>query len=190
MALCLVTVLTTACGSSDTGDTADTAEDGTQKLKVAFVIPGSISDGAFGTLSYAGVQAVQEEPYIEEAVYVEGIDAATDASKAIRDYVAAGYDVVWAQSGLHSASVMEIAPEFPENVFVTLAATPEDQTFDNVWFAANECESAYYAAGALAAQTTQSKVIGVVGGRENPPTWPAPPPMRRAPTPWTPMWRC
>lgn len=168
MALCLVTVLTTACGSSDTGDTADTAEDGTQKLKVAFVIPGSISDGAFGTLSYAGVQAVQEEPYIEEAVFVEGIDAATDASKAIRDYVAAGYDVVWAQSGLHSASVMEIAPEFPENVFVTLAATPEDQTFDNVWFAANECESAYYAAGALAAQTTQSKVIGVVGGRENP----------------------
>ena len=111
---------------------------------------------------------MQEEPYIEEAVYVEGIDAATDASKAIRDYVAAGYDVVWAQSGLHSASVMEIAPEFPENVFVTLAATPEDQTFDNVWFAANECESAYYAAGALAAQTTQSKVIGVVGGRENP----------------------
>ena len=168
MALCLVTLLATACGSSDTGDASDTTEDGTQKLRVAFVIPGSISDGAFGTLSYAGVQAVQEEPYIEEAVYVEGIDAATDASKAIRDYVAAGYDVVWAQSGLHSASVMEIAPEFPENVFVTLAATPEDQTFDNVWFAANECESAYYAAGALAAQTTQSKVIGVVGGRENP----------------------
>ena len=168
MALCLVLLLATACGSSDSGDASDTTEDGTQKLRVAFVIPGSISDGAFGTLSYAGVQAVQEEPYIEEAVYVEGIDAATDASKAIRDYVAAGYDVVWAQSGLHSASVMEIAPEFPENVFVTLAATPEDQTFDNVWFAANECESAYYAAGALAAQTTQSKVIGVVGGRENP----------------------
>ena len=82
--------------------------------------------------------------------------------------VAAGYNVVWAQSGLHSASVMEIAPEFPDNVFVTLAAVPEDQTFENVWFAANECEGAYYVAGALAAQTTQTGTIGVVGGRENP----------------------
>lgn len=111
---------------------------------------------------------MQEEPYVAEATYIEGVESATDASKAIRDYVAAGYNVVWAQSGLHSASVMEIAPEFPDNVFVTLAAVPEDQTFENVWFAANECEGAYYVAGALAAQTTQTGTIGVVGGRENP----------------------
>lgn len=165
-ALSLLILLAAGCSSSP----ASTGEGGgqAQKLKVAFIIPGSISDGAFGTLSYQGVQSVQQEDFIEQADYVEGIDAATDASKAIRDYVAAGYDVIWAQSGLHSASVMEIAPEFPENVFVTLAAVPADQTFDNVWFAANECEGAYYIAGALAANMTASGTIGVVGGRENP----------------------
>lgn len=165
-ALSLLILLAAGCSSAP----ASTGGDGgqAQKLKVAFIIPGSISDGAFGTLSYQGVQSVQQEDFIEQADYVEGIDAATDASKAIRDYVAAGYDVIWAQSGLHSASVMEIAPEFPENVFVTLAAVPADQTFDNVWFAANECEGAYYIAGALAANMTESGTIGVVGGRENP----------------------
>lgn len=164
LSLALITLL--AAGCSNTADNSGGA--GSGSLRVAFIIPGSISDGAFGTLSYQGVQAVQEEPYVAEATYIEGVESATDASKAIRDYVAAGYNVVWAQSGLHSASVMEIAPEFPDNVFVTLAAVPEDQTFENVWFAANECEGAYYVAGALAAQTTQTGTIGVVGGRENP----------------------
>lgn len=166
LALSLLALLATGCSSAPDASEEDGGQ--AQKLKVAFIIPGSISDGAFGTLSYQGVQSVQEEDFIERADYVEGVDAATDASKAIRDYVAAGYDVVWAQSGLHSASVMEIAPEFPENVFVTLAAVPADQTFDNVWFAANECEGAYYIAGALAAHMTVSGTIGVVGGRENP----------------------
>lgn len=155
-------------GCTPSSDNADTPEGETKKLKVAFAVPGSISDGAYGTISYQGIQEVKEESFIEKADYIEGVNAVTDAAKAIRDYVADGYDVVWAQSGLHSAAVMEIAPEFPETVFVTLATPPSDQTFDNVWFNLTECEGAYYLAGALAAQTTQTDTIGFVGGRENP----------------------
>lgn len=151
--------------SSQSGTTEDGGE---EKLDVAFIIPGSISDGAFGTMSYQGVEKVQEQPFISKADYIEGISASSDAAKAIRDYVAEGYDVVWAQSGLHSAAVMEIAPEFPETTFVALAAQPEDQEFDNVWFVSQECEGGYYVAGALAAKTTKSNSLGVIGGRENP----------------------
>lgn len=157
-------------GCSSQGASAEGESGGPKKLDVAFIIPGSISDGAFGTMSYQGVEKVKAEAadYVEKADYIEGVSASTDASKAIRDYVAEGYDVVWAQSGMHSAAVMEIAPEFPDPTFVALAAAPADQTFENIWFATLECEGAYYAAGVLAAETTESGSLGVVGGRENP----------------------
>lgn len=171
MSLVLLSTSVVACSSSSSAPaekTADAAAGQEKKIKAAFVLGASISDGAFGTISYQGIQNVKEADFIEKADFVEGVVAATDAAKAIRDYVADGYDVVWAQSGAHGASVMEIAPQFPESVFVTLVAPPADQTFDNVWFGLNECEGGYYIAGALAAQMTQSGTIGFVGGRENP----------------------
>ncbi|MCB6342573.1 BMP family lipoprotein [Enterocloster lavalensis] len=167
-ALSLSMVACSPSSSTTSANHADSSEGQAKNIKVAFVIAGSISDGAFGTISYQGVQQVKEEPFVERADFVEGVNAPTDAAKAIRDYVADGYDVVWAQSGLHSATVMEIAPEFPETVFVTLATAPADQTFENVWFGPNECEGGYYLAGALAAHMTESNTIGLVGGRENP----------------------
>lgn len=154
----------TACGSSP-GDISE-SDDG--KLDVAFVLGCSISDGAYGTISYQGIESVKDENYIGNTAFVEGISAATDASKAIRDYIADGYDVVWAQSGQHSSCVMEIAPEFPDTTFVAIGAPPTDQTFDNVWFNSTEHEGAYYVCGVLAARTTASGVIGFVGGREHP----------------------
>lgn len=168
MLLVVLSLSAAGCAPSSSTEAANTSEGQAKKIKVAFVIAGSVSDGAFGTISYQGVEQVKKEAFIEKADYVEGVNAPTDAAKAIRDYVADGYDVVWAQSGLHSATVMEIAPEFPETVFVTLATSPADQTFDNVWFGPNECEGGYYLAGALAAQMTESNTIGLVGGRENP----------------------
>lgn len=167
MVLVLLSLLLAACAPS-TSTPVENTQGQAQKLKVAFVIPGSISDGAFGTISYQGVQAVKEEAFIEKADYVEGVVAATDAAKAIRDYIADGYDVVWGQSGAHGATVMEIAPEFPNTVFVSLASPPSDQQFDNMWFSLSEYEGAYYIAGALAAKMTASNTIGYVGGRENP----------------------
>lgn len=171
MLFVMLSVFTAACAPSSSAPAAgaaDSSDGQPKKIKAAFVLGGSISDGAFGTISYQGIEKVKEEDFIEKADYVEGVIAATDAAKAIRDYVADGYDVVWSQSGAHGAAVMEIAPQFPDTVFVTLVSPPADQTFDNVWFGLNECEGGYYLAGALAAQMTQSDTIGFVGGRENP----------------------
>jgi basic membrane protein A and related proteins len=64
--------------------------------------------------------------------------------------------------------VMELAPQFPNNVFVALASPPKDQKFNNVWFSLSEYEGGYYIVGALAAKMTKSNTIGYVGGRENP----------------------
>jgi len=139
-----------------------------KKIKAAFVLSGSISDGAFTTIGYQALQAMKQEPFIEKVDYIEGISSATDAAKAMRDYIAEGYDVIWAHSGAFGVPGMELAPEFPETTFVLLAFPPEDKTFDNVWFSLSEYEGAYYVVGALAAKMTQSNVIGFVGGRENP----------------------
>ena len=53
------------------------------KLKVAFIIPGFISYGTFGALSYPGVQSNQRQDFIKRADYVQGI--APNVLKAIRD---------------------------------------------------------------------------------------------------------
>jgi basic membrane protein A and related proteins len=139
-----------------------------KKLKVAFVINGSISDGSFGTQSYQAIQALKNQPFIEKADYLEGITTATDAGKAMRDFATQGYDVVWAQSGVFAAPAMEIAPQFPNTEFVVLTSPPKGQTFSNVWFVLSEYEPAYYTVGALAAKTTKSNVLGFIGGRQNP----------------------
>jgi basic membrane protein A and related proteins len=162
----LLSLFLTSCVPAPVAPSSSSGQ--AKKLKVAFVLSGSISDGAFGTIAYQSIQAVKKEPFIEKATYIEGINAATDAAKSIRDYVAEGYDVVWAHSGAHGPAVMEIAPQFPNTEFVALASPPKDKKFDNVWFSLSEYEGGYYIAGALAAKMSKSNVIGFVGGRENP----------------------
>lgn len=136
-------------------------------LKVAFVLPGLISDGSYNTQAYNSIQSVKTEPFIATVSYVEGKSAAADAVKAMRDYALEGYDVVWGQSGMYMASIQEVAPQFPKTVFISLDL-PQENGPDNVWYASGQFEDAFYVAGALAGLMTKSNTIGMVGGRENP----------------------
>jgi basic membrane protein A len=146
-------------------DEADSSPTG-EPLRVAFVLPGVINDGGFNTQAYQAILAAEEALNLE-TTFVEGMSAPTDGAKAIRDYAAEDWDVVWAQGGQFASVVLEIAPDFPDTTFVTLAS-PGLEIPDNVWISGNEFDSAYFLAGALAGLMTESNTIGYVGGIEIP----------------------
>lgn len=136
-----------------------------EPLNVAFVLPGPINDGSFSSQAYNGILNAEKELGIK-ASYIESV-AVPDSAKIIRDYAAEGYDVVWAHSGAFLNSTLQVAPEFPDITFVTLAGPGMDFP-ENAWISGNEFEDAYFLAGALAGMMSQTKKLGYVGGVEIP----------------------
>ncbi len=133
-------------------------QEGSAKLRIAFVFPGLINEGGFNQLGYAGLQLAEKE-LGAETTYVESIDV-PDVPKNLRDYASQGYDVVVAWSGTYPAAVQQVAPDFPNVTFVTLA-DPGDYS-ENIWLVGTDWEEIYYLAGAAAGLTTTSNKLGHV----------------------------
>jgi basic membrane lipoprotein Med (substrate-binding protein (PBP1-ABC) superfamily) len=129
-------------------------------LKIAFVFPGLVNEGAFNQLAYAGLQRAKQE-LGAETDYVESINV-PDAPKILHDYASTGYDVVVAWSGAFPAAVQQVAPDFPKTSFVTLS-DPGDYP-KNAWLVGTDFEDAYYLSGAFAAYMTKSNKISHVLG--------------------------
>ena len=127
-------------------------------LKIAFVFPGLINEGAFNQLAYAGLERAKKELGAETA-YVESVQV-PDAPKFLREYGSKGYDVVVAWSGAFPAAVAQVAPDFPKTTFVTLS-DPGDYP-KNVWLVGTDFEDAYFLSGALAALSSKSGKVGHV----------------------------
>jgi basic membrane protein A len=85
-----------------------------------------------------------------------------DAAAAIRGYAEEGVDLVIAHGSQYGAPLSEIAPDFPE---VAFAWGTEDDTFglDNVFAYTVRSDEGGYALGSMAAELSESGVIGVVG---------------------------
>lgn len=128
------------------------------KLKIAFVFPGLINEGAFNQLAYAGLERAAKE-LGAETTYVESVQI-PDAPKFLRDYASKGYDVVVAWSGAFPAAVAQVAPDFPKTSFVTLS-DPGDYPA-NVWLVGTDFEDAYFLSGALAALVSKTGKVGHV----------------------------
>jgi basic membrane protein A len=152
-------MLLSACGGG--GATGG----GDQPLRVAVVMPSSITDMAFSQSMYSALQAVQKEMGGETAMelkYSENMFKVPDAAAAIRDYASQGFDIVIAHGSQYGSSVEEIAPDFPETTF---AWGTDVNTFglDNVYAYTAAAEEGGYVNGVLAALLTTSKLIGVTG---------------------------
>ena len=156
-----------ACsGAAEPEEVAVPSEESADVLDVAFVLPGLISDGSFNAQAYKSILET-EKALGMEYTYVEGLGAPSDAEKAIRDYAAEGWSVVWAHGGQYPNAVLAVAPDFPDTTFVTLAG-PGLELPDNVWISGNDEEDGFFMAGVLAGLKTESNTIGYVGGMEIP----------------------
>jgi len=152
----IVSLLAASCGSD--GGSSDAASDG-GVFQVAIVAPSASNDLAFSQSMVDSVNAVDRD--LEIAI-TDGTFIVEDAAAAIRGYAEDGYDLVIAHGSQYGGPLQEIAPEFPEVAFAWGTAV---DTFgiENVSAYTVRADEGGYVNGTVAAQLTESGVIGVVG---------------------------
>jgi basic membrane protein A and related proteins len=164
--LTILALLLAACAPAPAAPAAPAADEG--PLRVAVVMPSSITDAAFSQSMYEALLAVQAEmggPSKMELVYSENSFNVPDAAAAIRDYAAKGNDLVIAHGTQYGTSLQQIAPDFPETSFAwgTALDTFADDGIENVFAYQAQAEEGGYVLGTIAALMSKSGVLGVSG---------------------------
>ena len=158
--LLLIVVLVSLLAAS-----AVTAQD---QVRVAIVMPSSITDLSWSQAIYNGLVEVQNELGGEDAMeiaYTEGMFDVSAAAETLRGYAEDGYDLVIAHGTQYGTSLFDLAPDFPETSFAwgTASDTGEEEGLSNIFAYEAAAEEGGYVNGVMAAHLTESNVIGIVG---------------------------
>jgi basic membrane protein A len=161
-----VMVVAAGCGSSDSPDgTAAGAEE--DRIKVGVILVGPKNDESFNEAAYIGATETAEAyPELEITATLEsrvGSAAQIDAVHTLAPI----NDVVIGNGSEFGAIFEQEASNFPETTFLTIGGYPKTYQ-ENVYSIAYDRVAAYVT-GAIAAELTESDVIGFVGGADIPP---------------------
>ncbi|WP_419927107.1 BMP family ABC transporter substrate-binding protein [Candidatus Poriferisocius sp.] len=131
-------------------------------FRVAVVAPSASNDLAFTQSMFDAVNALVASGDISEFAITDGTFIVEDAAAAIRGYAEEGYDLVIAHGSQYGGPLQEIAPDFPDVSFAWGTAV---DTFGlpNVNSYSVRSDLGGYVNGVVAAQLTESNVIGVIG---------------------------
>lgn len=133
-------------------------------FRVAAVAPSATNDLAFSQSMFDALTKIDEEMGDAfEFTFQDGTFVVDDAAVALREWASSGeYDLIIAHGSQYGAIIQELAPEFPE---ISFAWGTDVNTFglDNVFAYSAASEQGGYVNGVLAANLTESKVIGVIG---------------------------
>lgn len=150
-----------ACG----GGAADGAKDGApDQPKVALITPGSISDAAWNSGAYKGLEAIRDSLGAE----VSHVEARTPAEQeeALRTYAVQGYTLVFAHGFEFQRAAERVSAEHPKTVFIV---TSGEKAVGNVAPLIFRLHDATYLAGMVSGGLTKSNILAFVGGVEIPP---------------------
>ncbi len=125
---------------------------------VAFVYVGPVGDLGWSYAHDQGRLKMAEALSVETAIS-ESVPEGPDAARVIRDYAEKGYNPIFATSFGYMDSVIEVAQDYPDTVF--LHATGY-QTADNVGIYDGRGYQGWYLAGLVAGATTESNKLGYV----------------------------
>jgi len=135
-------------------------------LKIAAIFIGVIEDGDWNTLGYIGLQEAGKA-YNLETTYSQKV-AVSDAEGVMREYIASGYNVIFADSAEYAVPALKIADEFPDVTFITYAEEEPTDAKPNVWYINRNYFTGAYVLGSLAALTTKTGKIGFIGALDLP----------------------
>ena len=133
-----------------------------EKFKLAAILPGVITDADYNTLGYIGVTAVQTDLGIETA-YSESVPV-PDVERVMREYIDAGYNIIFTHGGQFVSQTQALANEFPDVYFIAEGDAPVEDAPPNFWLIDRNFQIGFYAIGAIAAKQTQTGKIGYIGG--------------------------
>jgi basic membrane protein A len=153
---------TDTSAAEDEGDEEeDAAMDDGEAFRIAVVAPSAQNDLAFTQSMVDAVNALGENHIIDVEI-TDGTFVVEDAAAAIRGYAEDGFDLVIAHGSQYGSSLQEIAPDFPEVAFAWGTAA-DTFDLDNVSAYTVRADQGGYVLGTVAAQLSESGVIGVVG---------------------------
>jgi basic membrane protein A len=172
-----------ACGSSDS-DGGDKASDDTSASASADVCKDADGDGPKIGLAYdvggRGDQSFNDSAYLGLSKAVEEFDATCIEGEAqdgeaesaredrLRQMADAGSTAIIGVGFAYSDSVNAVAPDYPDVAFgVVDGFDPDDKPNDNVAYFSFAANEASFLVGVAAAETTESKTVGFVGGVHN-----------------------
>jgi basic membrane protein A len=135
-------------------------------LKVALVLPGSISDGGWNQQAYEGLKKVEAKGGFKTTLS-ENVKQ-SDIPQVVRGYADDGYDLVIGHGFQFGSLFMEIGGEYPKTKFFGTTFAPSGTVPPNVMFVNTRPYDVAYGMGALAALLSKKGGVGLVGGGDNP----------------------
>ncbi len=156
----------TGCGTNTNKSAETTPATKVEKVRIALVLPATVDDLAWGQSMVEGLKVVQKTMGADkvEIATSEKLGSAVDAGAAIRQYATQGYDIILAHGSQYQSVLMDIAKDFPKTTF---AYGSGFATAPNIFAYDPQAQDGGYLLGILAAMTTKSGIVGIIGPVES-----------------------
>lgn len=147
LGLCLAVA---GCGAGATPDNG----------KVAGLFSGPVTDADLNALGLEALDALDGDT---ETAYAESVPV-PDIEGKLRQYVSAGFGVVWTHGSQYYDATAKVARDYPDTTFIAeFDGTPENQP-ENVWVIDRNFHTVFYPMGVLAANLSKTGKVGYLGG--------------------------
>lgn len=140
------------------------AEEPADTLRIAMVLPGSANDKGFNQLAFESLPLLEAE-FGAETAHVESTPV-NEYVQAFEDFASDGYDIVIGQGFQFGEIALEVAPDFPDTIFLVPNTT--NLSGPNMQGIQPASHHAAYLAGVAAAMSTESNQIGGIAGHAFP----------------------
>lgn len=157
-------LLLAACGSSPEAQEESSASQPEESLRIAQVYQGTLGDESYNDAMFDAVAEAQEDfgvsyDYVEAWAYA-------DMEGYLRDYTETQeYDLIIVGSFQIEWALKQMAARFPDQKFLSFNAIVDAPNVISYGFISEE---AYFLAGLMAGQLTETNTVGFISGTENP----------------------
>jgi len=134
-----------------------------EKVKMAFIFPGSITDTAWNEAGYRGMEAFRGKHPEVEIAWVQGVYDPAQIEAQIRSYIEQGYKLIVGQGFQFGEPMARIAQEYPDVYFLAVAGAPE-YVGPQVSVADVRTDQSGFLSSYLAIKMSETKQVAFVAG--------------------------
>lgn len=160
VAACGDDAATTTAASTTTAAVTTTNAGGEEALRVAILMPGTITDQAYNTDARDAADAMESE-LGAEVTYTESVPVANQVD-VYRQYASQGYDLIIGWGGQFTDGAVTVAAEFPNVKFLVMNSNASNGT--NMTSMDTAIEQWEFVAGYVIARLSETGTVGYVGG--------------------------
>ncbi len=138
-----------------------TAAAAAKDFKTAIALPGPITDKAWNSAGYAGLEAIKKNLGVETGYQEKVKDA--DQAEVLSDFARRGFKLVYAHGGQFDAAIKQVAPQFPNTFFVGVNGSA---TGSNIAALRIDHLQASYLCGMIGAAMSKANKMAYLAGQE------------------------